>query len=80
MARRIPAHHFRRGNIFYFRQVIPADLREHFLPANSAFRSALKNVEQLIAKPLNYHLSCRPFLPNSGNRLCQMRNHQPLSR
>lgn len=30
MPRHTPAHHFRRGNIFYFRQVIPADLREHF--------------------------------------------------
>lgn len=30
MPRRTPAHHFRRGNIFYFRLAIPADLREHF--------------------------------------------------
>lgn len=30
MAHSIPAHYFRRGNIFYFRQAIPPDLRHYF--------------------------------------------------
>jgi integrase len=30
MTARSPAHHFRRGNVFYFRQPIPADIQHHF--------------------------------------------------
>ncbi|WP_028534402.1 DUF6538 domain-containing protein [Paludibacterium yongneupense] len=49
MVRKAPAHHFRRGNVFYFRQPIPADL-QHLFPTREIYFSLHTEIGALAAR------------------------------
>lgn len=49
MAHKAPSHYFRRGNVFYFRQPIPRDIRHHF-PTNEICFSLHTEISTVAAR------------------------------